>query len=93
MFYCKFILHHVVNRAESTSHSKKFASVAGWPLPVPPDPLPVPDFASLSQAGPALAGRPQCSRTSPAKSGLAGRPRALLIRNRTKSAPYNKKGI
>ena len=56
MFSCKFILHHVVNRALSTSHDKKFASVAGWPLPVPPDPLPVPDFASLSKAGSALAG-------------------------------------
>ena len=55
------ILHREANRAKSASHDKKIASS-------PPDPISVPYFASLSQAGPALAIRLQCGRTSSGQS-------------------------
>ena len=55
------ILHREANRAKSASHDKKIASR-------PPDPLSVPYFASLSQAGPALAIRLQCGGTSSGQS-------------------------
>ena len=48
LFFCQLTLHHEINRAYSVSHSQNFALVAGWSIPIPPDPLPVPVFATLS---------------------------------------------
>ena len=81
-FSCKFILHHVVNRALSTSHGKKFASVAQSGRSGPGRSTTLwPDFTSKVRPG--RQSRPaEASGLRP--SALASRPPALKISDNPK---------